>query len=68
MLNKDRVPLEIATFIAKYLSKLKPNAETRPCLHCGKVFRLTRSNKFYCKSKCSRAAHYLRFQIRNIGD
>lgn len=68
MLNKDKLPLEIATHIAKYLAKLKVNAKTRPCLYCGTVFTLTRSNKFYCNPSCSRAAHYLRFQIRNIGD
>lgn len=66
--HNSYMQLGVASEIAKYLSHLKANAKDRACLYCGRVFKLFRKNRYYCGPKCSRAAHYLKFKIAQIGD
>ena len=64
LIDKDFNPLvskiSVNHLMAEYLSGYEPayNANTRRCLHCGKVFPVLRKDKQYCSNKCR--VYYMR--------
>lgn len=50
--------------IERYLEDLDKKSKYRRCFNCGEPFPLKHRNKIYCNSRCARAKHYLRFNVR----
>lgn len=63
--TKDIIQL-VTDDITEYLESFKPKAKMRRCLYCGEPFKLVRKNRYYCNKRCSRLAHYIRFNIRAL--